>query len=136
MVTALAFVPLEDLEKATLELKTFLAGDGETPSKASLVLTHFEDNYILGKVKKDGKRGKPKYDPALWNLHERVKGDLPLTTNGLEFWHSAIRSIMVESHTSVARFISGKYIVNTFIFHKLGDSDTLINFGTFQISGR
>ena len=39
-------------------------------------------------------------------MYERVKGDLPLTTNGLEFWHSAIRSIMVESNAGVARFIS------------------------------
>ena len=35
-----------------------------------------------------------------------MKMILAKKTNGLEFWHSSIRSIMVESHTSVARFIS------------------------------
>jgi len=68
-----------------------------------LAFTHL---YNLGKERVDGSRGTPKYPPILWNMNERVKGDLPLTTNGLEFWHSSIRAIMVESHTSMARFIS------------------------------
>ena len=122
-------MPLSDLELGYFELEKFLAGDeenGENGSKAAIVLKHIGANFIfgnisrfnkiyiisfsnnLGKKKKDGTQGKPKYAPAQWNMHERVKGDLPLTTNGLEFWHSAIRSIMVESHTSMARFLSGK----------------------------
>lgn len=108
MVCSLAFVPLPDLERGYAELEDFLKADGEAPSKALVVLQHLGDNYIFGKKRRDGKpgRGKPKFDPKLWNMFERVKTDLPLTTNGLEFWHSSIRSIMVESHSSMQRFIS------------------------------
>merc|ERR1719186_350159 len=106
MACALAFVPLPDLERGFQELEELFTGDGEQKSKALVVLKHIGDHYIFGKKKKDGSQGNPKFHPSLWNMYDRVRADLPLTTNGLEFWHSAIRAIMVESHTSIQRFIS------------------------------
>merc|ERR1719319_1857529 len=68
MTTALAFVPLSNLERGYFELENFLSGDGVSGSKAGLVLKHLGANYIFGKKKKDGTQGKVKYAPAQWNM--------------------------------------------------------------------
>ena len=37
----------------------------------------------------NGKQKKPMFDIPEWNFYERVINEQPLTTNGIEYWHSS-----------------------------------------------
>ncbi|RNA28189.1 MULE transposase domain [Brachionus plicatilis] len=52
---------------------------------ASSFLQYVENNYVGTNSKK------PRFSLDLWNLHERVKRDLPRTNNNVESWHSRIK---------------------------------------------
>ena len=55
------------------------------------ILTYFENNYI-GKLKSNSitARKEPRFPIEHWNLYERVKRDLPRTTNNMENWHGKV----------------------------------------------
>ena len=82
-VQALAFLPIDDV------IAGFDLVKAEALGSVKSFLTYVENNYI-GKVK-DEKRMIPRFPISLWNLHERVKNDLPRTNNNVESWHSRIK---------------------------------------------
>lgn len=82
-VQALAFIPCEDVFDGFELIRT------SSPNTARQFLDYVENNYI-GKLK-GNKLSKARFPIELWNLHERVKLDLPRTNNNVESWHSRIK---------------------------------------------
>ena len=82
---ALAFVPTQDVIKGFELLKQ------SAPKTFAHMLDYLEANYI-GKFKKNSitTRSDARFPISTWNLHERIKRDLPRTNNNVEAWHSRI----------------------------------------------
>ncbi|RNA35807.1 hypothetical protein BpHYR1_001897 [Brachionus plicatilis] len=76
---ALAFLSIQDV---TDGFKLLIHN---CPEKLTDLLTYVVNTYI-------GKENKPaRFPVAMWNLHERVKLNLPRTNNNVESWHSRIK---------------------------------------------
>ena len=79
MIPALAFVPIDDIIPAFERLSQHFQDDAQT------ILDYFEANYIG--ILRRGRRRRPLFAHALWNIHGRVQDNLPRTNNALEGWH-------------------------------------------------
>ena len=57
------------------------------------ILNFFENKYIgrIKSIKSLCVRSKPRFGIDLWNVHDRVKKNLPRTNNEVESWHSRIK---------------------------------------------
>ena len=84
LLTALAFVPVADVETAF----DFVASN--FPAEAASVLDYFEDVYICQPTRR-GKRRAVLFPPNSWNIHDCVVNDLPRTNNSVEDWHQAFQ---------------------------------------------
>ncbi|XP_068222846.1 uncharacterized protein [Palaemon carinicauda] len=84
--SALAFLPIEDVEEAYEEL----IDDDEIPSE---VIAYFDVTY-MGTVRGSGARKRRDLSIFLldlWNVNERILQELPITNNAAEGFHSAIK---------------------------------------------
>jgi len=84
LLTALAFVPVADVETAF----DFVASN--FPAEAASVLDYFEDVYICQPTRR-GNRRAVLFPPNSWNIHDCVVNDLPRTNNSVEDWHQAFQ---------------------------------------------
>ena len=41
----------------------------------------------------------------MWSQFERVKNDLPRTTNSLEGWHNALKGVVNKAHPSISALV-------------------------------
>ena len=82
---ALAFVPIRDV------IKSFELLENSSPKTFKPMLKYFLNNYI-GKFKKNSmtSRVEPRFPICIWNLHDRVKKNLPRTNNNVESWHGKV----------------------------------------------
>ncbi|KAL8564037.1 hypothetical protein ACOMHN_016326 [Nucella lapillus] len=76
-IQALAFVPPDDVIEAFQQLMDSL--DADTDETLSDFLAYFESTW-LGIVQR-GRRRRPKFDVAMWNVYNRVGDNLPRTNN-------------------------------------------------------
>jgi hypothetical protein len=102
IIQALAFVPPDDVIDAFQQLMDSL--DVHTDQILSDFLAYFEGTW-LGIVQR-GRRRRPKFDIAIWNVHNRVEGNLPRTNNSVEGWHRAFDQRMSVTHPSLGRLVS------------------------------
>lgn len=80
---ALAFVPVADLVATFLELERTLAA----PLKP--VARYLDETYIRGpRARGARRRGRPRYEPHLWNTYESTLRDEHRTNNMNEGWHN------------------------------------------------
>jgi hypothetical protein len=84
---ALAFVPSSEIPAAFDTLKSRM------PSEADGVVQWFEENYVLGKVRRQLQNGDiirtpPLFPPQLWSVHDSMELGIPRTQNSIEAWHN------------------------------------------------
>ncbi|KAK7486345.1 hypothetical protein BaRGS_00022393 [Batillaria attramentaria] len=95
-IQALAFVPPDDVIEAFQQLMDSLDADtDETLSESTW----------LGIVQR-GRRRRPKFDVAMWNVYNRVEDNLPRTNNSVEGWHRAFDQRMSVTHPTLGRLVS------------------------------
>ena len=101
MFQALAFVPPDKVLDAFLELMDNL--DPASEEQLDEWLTYFEKVWI-GEVKR-GRRRSPLFQQSLWNVHLRVKDNLPRTNNSLEGWHRGFDMRIAITHPTKQKLI-------------------------------
>lgn len=97
MITALAFVPVEDIIES-FQMLADQCGDEE-----EAVLDYFESAYV-GELRR-GRRLQPTFPHELWSMHVRVEQNLPRTNNALEGWHNRFSSSIQHPHPHIWKFI-------------------------------
>ena len=104
-ITALAFVPANDICATFDELRATICNDAKPVAK------YFERTYIgrqrtvmrgprLAIVRKT-----PKFAPRMWSVYDRAVSDQPRTTNSLEGWHRRMGHIMGKTHPNIFEFL-------------------------------
>ena len=104
-ITALAFVPANDICATFDELRATICNDAKPVAK------YFERTYIgrqttvmrgprLAIVRKT-----PKFAPRIWSVYDRAVSDQPRTTNSLEGWHRRMGHIMGKTHPNIFEFL-------------------------------
>ncbi|XP_025080740.1 uncharacterized protein LOC112556185 isoform X2 [Pomacea canaliculata] len=78
--------------------------DADTDETLSDFLAYFESTW-LGIVQR-GRRRRPKFDVAMWNVYNRVGDNLPRTNNSVEGWHRAFDERMSVTHPTLGRLVS------------------------------
>lgn len=97
MLTALAFVPVDDVVEA------FEALEPEMPHDAEPIVRYFESTYI-GERRRQGRRF-PTFHIDKWNVYERTVEDLPRTNNAIEGWHRGFQSNVGAFHPNIWKFL-------------------------------
>ena len=97
MIAALSFLPIEDTIQA-FEVLANNAGNDEQP-----IMDYFETTYI-GELRR-GRRLRPLFPHALWNMNMRVQEDLPRTNNDLEGWHTRFSGSFLHHHAHIWKCI-------------------------------
>uniref|UniRef100_A0A183CSF5 MULE domain-containing protein n=1 Tax=Globodera pallida TaxID=36090 RepID=A0A183CSF5_GLOPA len=85
-------------------LHTDLELERELPQELQPILEWFISNYT-GRPRLDGVRSQPKFDPAIWNVHQRTVLGLDRTNNFCESAHRRLQRIFGCDHPSVWRFV-------------------------------
>jgi hypothetical protein len=78
MITAIAFVKIDDIDKVVDELAEYL------PDELQDLLDWFENNYIGRKNRSKSGRRPALFPLILWNVHDRVINDQHRTNNYAE----------------------------------------------------
>lgn len=95
MVICLAFVPLNEVLSFYTIIKDWIITNN-VPNTAEF-LEYFENTYI---------GTSPMFDILFWNVYERVKTNLPRTSNGAESWNRTLNLRMESAHPNIAQFIT------------------------------
>ena len=106
-ISALAFVPEEDVEDAFLTMEIHIRetyADDANIDAIDSVLDYFEDTYI-GRSRRGRARAQPKFPIGLWNVVSRTEMDLPRTNNNVEGWHNRFSSIINGAHPTLWKFL-------------------------------
>ena len=99
MLSALAYLPLEDILDGFLELQS------QTPSAMNQLITYFEKTYIG--CKKPGRgvgRKPPRFSHETWNVYDRCVKGLPRANGHVEGWHRGIQT-SIDSHPHFYKLI-------------------------------
>ncbi|CAB4416827.1 unnamed protein product [Rhizophagus irregularis] len=101
---ALAFVPSSEIPIAFDTLKSSI------PPEANEIVQWFEENYVLGKVRRqlqDGNiiRTPPLFPPQLWSVHDSMESGIPRTQNFIEAWHNRWSNLVGNLHVGVYTII-------------------------------
>lgn len=98
MIPALAFVPIDEIINVFEELQEAMSPEGIP------VLDYFEDSYIGRKRRRN--RAVPLFPHEIWNVNERVVGNLPRTNNTVEGWNRKMQAAVSCHHPNIWRFIN------------------------------
>ncbi|KAF0703167.1 MULE domain-containing protein, partial [Aphis craccivora] len=87
-IPAMTFLPIDMIQEAWSLLKPLFSNSNEEKS----LITYFEETYVLGKIGMRTKgrpnnvpsRNPPLFSPDIWSVSNRVKLELPRTTNTAE----------------------------------------------------
>lgn len=99
-LAALSFLPPDDVIRGFEEL----TNDETFPEELDPVVAYFESNYI-GSIGRGGRRRRPTFRVSMWSQFQRVKDDLPRTTNSLEGWHNAFKGVVNKAHPSIKALV-------------------------------
>lgn len=89
-VQALAFLEHQEVAQG------FAAICASAPNCMKPFFDYFEKTYILGKLKSNGRRGKPRFAPEFWSVKNRTENDLPRTSNAVEGWHNKFAGLFKD----------------------------------------
>lgn len=97
MLTALAFVPLDDVRRVFNSLKN------EAPEDLEQVFNYFQEFYVSGRPARGRGRGRtravePRYPPSFWNVYEATLNGQHRTNNISEGWHNRFHVLMGKNH--------------------------------------
>lgn len=101
---ALAFLPADDIPAAYEILKPHLPLDAEP------VIEWFENNYLLGRVRRQINgipiRGAPLFPAPLWSVFDSVELGIPRTQNIVEAWHRRWNNLIARTHVGLFAIIT------------------------------
>ena len=80
-LSALAFVPVEDIEEL---FGTVVEQFPQDDDGCMQLLTYFESNFIKGPATRNGNNRPPRFPPTIWNHFSDVDQCIPKTTNASE----------------------------------------------------
>ena len=98
MLPSLAFVPEEEVVDC---FNTIMV---DFPLSALNVAKYFEDTYI-GKQIPNHSRRVPQFPIRIWNMYERVQGELARTNNVVEGWHNTFQTNLACFHPTISKFL-------------------------------
>ena len=98
---ALAFLPIEDVIPIYEEYVS--SRSDELIEDLSEFLLYFEKTWVG--IEHHGRRRRPLYPIALWNVRDRVERVLPRTNNSVEGWHRAFDLRINITHPSFSKLI-------------------------------
>lgn len=104
-LSALAFVPLDDLEEAF----DLLADDKPDCDHIDELLSFFEHTYIRGRRLRGRAQayGPATFAPELWNHHAGAVDGIARTNNSVEGWHYSLQSLFQCHHPTLWSFMQG-----------------------------
>ena len=97
MLNALAFLPVDEVPKVFVLLKE------EAPKDLDVIVTYFEEYYVVGRPARGRGRGRiravpPRYPPSFWNVYIATLNDQHRTNNVSEGWHNRFHLLMGKNH--------------------------------------
>ena len=97
---ALAFLPSAEIAASFTRVKA------EMPQEADNLITWFEENYVLGRIRRTFRNGSasrhpPLFPPDLWSIYENNNLGLPRTQNKVEAWHRRWETLIGRAHVGV-----------------------------------
>lgn len=99
MITALCFVPVDDLDTHVDSLA------GNLPEELIPVLNWFEDNYIGRPNRRGAGRRSPLFPTEMWNMHQRTLDGDDRTNNYAEAGNRRLKSELGMLHPTIWKFI-------------------------------
>ncbi|KAL4088766.1 hypothetical protein QTP88_023850 [Uroleucon formosanum] len=99
MVTALAFVPIEDIDNALLSLSENL------PDDVQPILDWFEDNYVGRMNRRGNGRRQPLFHHEMWNVYNRTLNQQDRTNNHTEAVHRRLQAELGMDHPTIWKLI-------------------------------
>jgi hypothetical protein len=111
MLTALAFVPVDDVQAAFEEIALIM------PDEAEEYVDYFRRTWVgyqdyAPRMTPEGRlvvaRGEwhtATFPPRIWNVYDRVINDEPRTPNHLEGWHRRFEVIVGKAHPNIFEFL-------------------------------
>ncbi|WUR02116.1 MULE domain-containing protein [Vairimorpha necatrix] len=70
------------------------------------ILLYFENNYLVSHVTREDNGGRAVANINFWNVFDRVKNEIPRTSNNAESWNRTINKRMETRNPNIALFIS------------------------------
>ncbi|KAK4879483.1 hypothetical protein RN001_007629 [Aquatica leii] len=101
MITALSFVPIDNLDDAIDTLSNVL------PPELHQLLNWFEDNYVGRPNRRGNGRRAPLFDVEMWNLYQRTLAGKDRTNNHAEAAHRRLQTELGVQHPTLWKFIDG-----------------------------
>ena len=95
MLLALSYVPERDVQFV------FEVLIEDFPDELKPIANYWEQNYV-GRRLHDIT---PRFRIDFWNMHDRIKTDLPKSNNSLEAWHKSFEKMLDCHHPNIARLI-------------------------------
>lgn len=101
LFAAIAFVPVENVYSVFDDLVLKL--QGKYNQAINEYIAYFQTTYVGSLV--GTQRMRPLFDIKLWNLHDAVISNDPLTNNAVEGHNNALKLMSPGSHLTIQRFI-------------------------------
>lgn len=96
---AIAFVPEEDIVAMwsnIIEPETYKLQD-DMNEEMDAFIDYFQNTYI-GKMLRNGRRGRPTFEPSLWGKYNSVINEVPTTNNAVEAWNGVWNRSQRNAH--------------------------------------
>lgn len=102
-LTALAFVPLENIPQAFDEVENTM------PVEAHVMVEWMKENYVHGKeqVLPDGTvtQTPPVFPPKMWCVYNMTTHGIPRTQSSIEYWHRRLETFVGRTSVGVFKII-------------------------------
>ncbi|WUR02125.1 MULE domain-containing protein [Vairimorpha necatrix] len=103
-ILRLAFVPIRDVRVFYKDIKIFIQ-DNSITTTANFQL-YFKNNYSVFYVTREDNGGRAVANINFWNVFDRVKNEIPRTSNIAESGNKTINKRMETRNPNIALFIS------------------------------
>ena len=98
-IDALALLPVADVKRGMAHLKSICDERGEG------LLKYFDETYVNGKARRNGRCLAPQFPPELWNQHSATIHGEARTNNLAEGWNSMFKTMIGHKHPTVWNLI-------------------------------
>ena len=103
---SLPFVPPEKVIEAFDEIVAKYLYRDRKRTAACLKFTSYIQRTYVGELDTLGRRKRPLYPIADWNVYHRTLANMPRTNNAVEGWHSGMIKLVAQKKPSLLKFYS------------------------------